>query len=107
MKVVEEENVKLKKDLASAKVKLRNTSKDRYICESNISRNSFASKISGVYDWKAHSLSRECNNTDRSNITQSQLDLTIESYKIKIGVLQSANDKIINENAILRLRCNF
>ena len=35
----------------------------------------------------------------------NNLESTIEKYKIKINVLQTANDKIVNENAVLRLKC--
>lgn len=101
---MEEENKKLKKDLASAKTKLRNTSKDRYLYETNLSRNSFASKVSGVYDCKPHSLSREWNNTDRSNILSSKFDAINDNSKVKVSILQSTNDKIVKENAMLRLR---
>jgi len=104
-KAVEDDNKKLKRELATTKVKLRNSSsKDKKMVDTNLSKWSFASRIFGTSEGKNASQSRERSNTDRSSVLTSKLEGAIERYKMKINVLQSTNDKIVNENAILRLR---
>lgn len=85
---------------------MRNNSKEFKIGENSFSRsNSLAHRIYGLSDSKNKSYSRERSNNDRSMALANNLESTIEKYKIKINVLQTANDKIVNENAVLRLKC--
>jgi hypothetical protein len=90
---VEDENKRLKKELANTKVKLRNSSKDSRVIESSLNRSSFATRILGMSDNKQKSPSRE---RDKSRET--------ERWKLHLSILQTTNDKIVKENAMLRLR---
>jgi regulator of replication initiation timing len=101
-KQIEDENKKLKKELTTTKVKLRNTSKDRQILDSNLSKCSFASRILAFSDTKNKSLSRDRSQTELG--FSNRIDSQIEKLKTKVGILQSANDKVVRENATLRLR---
>ena len=101
---VEEENKRLKKELATTKVKLRNSSKDRKLNDTTINKNSFASRILGHSEAKNNSLSRERSNTEKSTAITNKLENSLERHKMKCSVLQTTNDKIVQENAMLRLK---
>lgn len=103
---VEEDNQKLRRRLSNAKLKLRSNSKDQKLTNTSTSRCSFASRLVGLSEGRRESNSRERSNTDRSvafNI--SRPDSALETYKIKLSVLQSTNDQVVRENAMLRLKC--
>lgn len=94
-KNVEDENKRLKKELANTKVKLRNSSKDNRVLESSLNRSSLATRIFGIPEHKQKSPSKE---RDRSKENEA------ERWKLHLSILQTTNDKIVKENAILRLR---
>ena len=95
------------KDLACTKVKLRHSSKDKQRLESSINRSSFASRVIGTWESRYNSLTRGCNWAERYSAVNIKHEALIESYKTKVNVLQNSIDKIVKENAILRLRCEF
>jgi hypothetical protein len=53
--LIENENKKLKHELATTRVKLRNTSKDNRLLDSNLNKCSFASRILAFSDTKNNS----------------------------------------------------
>lgn len=98
---------KLKKELACTKVKLRNTSKEKKILDVNNSRCSFASRFLGMSEGKNHSPSLDRSQNERTQRNFGKLEKEIETLKVHVNVLQNANDKVVKENALLRLRRKF
>lgn len=92
--------------MQTTKVRLRATSKDKKLLNESLNKCSFASKIIGLSDCKNNnSLSRERSQTELNfGINNKPDSISIEQYKIKINVLQSTIDKVIQENAVLRLK---
>ena len=61
----------------------------------------------GLSEGKNNSHSRERSITENSTALTNKLESTMDQYKAKISILLTTNDKIVNENAMLRLKRKF